>query len=83
MVLLLAEGRTDGYYTKLDECSYWVTASKSDALVTHTNPMTGETFTAPSGGYTPNYNMLTSNPSGNMFRGAPSSGYVEAAPLVG
>jgi hypothetical protein len=27
MVLLLAEGRTDGYYTKLDECPYWVTAS--------------------------------------------------------
>jgi hypothetical protein len=40
---------------------------QTDALVTHTNPMTGETFTAPSGGYTPNYNMLTSNPFGSMF----------------
>jgi hypothetical protein len=51
---------------------------QTDALVTHTNPMTGETFTAPSGGYTPNYNMLTSNPSGNMLGGAPSSGMLGA-----
>jgi hypothetical protein len=42
---------------------------QTDALVTHTNPMTGETFTAPSGGYTLNYNMLTSNPFGSMFGG--------------
>jgi hypothetical protein len=51
---------------------------QTDALVTHTNPMTGETFTAPSGGYTPNYNMLTSNPSGSMLGGAPSSGMLGA-----
>jgi hypothetical protein len=56
---------------------------QTDALVTHTNPMTGETFTAPSGGYTPNYNMLTSNPSGNMLGGAPSNVWGAIGGLLG
>ena len=34
-------------------------AMMSMALVTHTNPATGETWTAPNGGYTLNNNMLT------------------------
>jgi hypothetical protein len=39
----------------------------SMALVTHTNPVTGETFTAPNGGYT--LNMPTSTAPAPMLTG--------------
>ena len=43
-------------------------AGATMALVTHTNPVTGETWTAPNGGYTLNNNMLTGGgmPQNNM-----------------
>ena len=51
-------------------------AAASMALVTHTNPVTGETWTAPSGGYTLNNNMLT---GGNMPQ---NTAPVAAAPVA-
>jgi hypothetical protein len=50
----------------------WLNRFVSMALVTHTNPVTGETWTAPNGGYT--LNMPTSTAPAPMLSGKSKGG---------